>query len=170
MTKLTDIQLMLLTTASQRADGSLLPPPESLEGQVARIRKAVAALIKRGLAIEVDVPMVAAAWRSEDDRRNGVVITNGGRTAIGVEAPTAAEAPTASLNSSTSQGRSGTKQAMVLDLLHRKDGASIEDLTSVTGWLPHTTRSALTGLRKKGHVIVNERVDGVSHYRIEQMA
>jgi hypothetical protein len=30
MTKLTDMQLILLTTASQRDDGSLLPPAESI--------------------------------------------------------------------------------------------------------------------------------------------
>ena len=29
-----------------------------------------------------------------------------------------------------------------------------------TGWLPHTTRAALTGLRKRGYAVVHERIEG----------
>ena len=50
--KLSDIQLILLATAHQRDDGSLLPPPESLTANRGRISRAIAALIKRGLAEE----------------------------------------------------------------------------------------------------------------------
>ena len=32
-------------------------------------------------------------------------------------------------------------------------GASLNDMVEVTGWLPHTTRAALTGLRHKGYAI-----------------
>ena len=42
------------------------------------------------------------------------------------------------------------KLAQVIELLGRADGATIVDLTPATGWLPHTTRAALTGLRKRG--------------------
>ena len=59
-----------------------------------------------------------------------------------------------------------TKQGIVLDLLHRNEGASLADLVAVTDWLPHTTRAALTGLRKKGHTIVRNQVDGVARYVI----
>ena len=48
--KLSDMQLILLATACQRDDGSILPPLDSLGDQMVRIRKAVAGLIKRGLA------------------------------------------------------------------------------------------------------------------------
>ena len=51
MNKLSDIQLILLTTASQRDDGSLLPPPESLGAAGTRIHRSVAALLKRGYAM-----------------------------------------------------------------------------------------------------------------------
>jgi hypothetical protein len=46
--------------------------------------------------------------------------------------------------------RAGSKQVVILSMLQRKGGASITDLVSATGWLPHTTRAALTGLRKRG--------------------
>jgi hypothetical protein len=46
--------------------------------------------------------------------------------------------------------RAGTKVAAVIGLLSRAGGASIDDLIVATGWLPHTTRAALTGLRKRG--------------------
>ena len=53
----------------------------------------------------------------------------------------------------------------MLILLERDEGASLE-LTEATGWQKHTTRAALTGPRKKGHLILREIVDGTSRYRI----
>jgi len=38
----------------------------------------------------------------------------------------------------------------VIEMLSRSGGASLADLIAATGWLPHTTRAALTGLRKRG--------------------
>lgn len=46
-----------------------------------------------------------------------------------------------------------TKTAKVLALLQTSTGASLQDMVEATGWLPHTMRAAMTGLRKKGHVI-----------------
>ncbi len=60
-----------------------------------------------------------------------------------------------------------SKVNMVLDLLRRPTGASIDDLVAATGWLPHTTRAALTGLKKKGHVLISEKVEGKRCYRVE---
>jgi Protein of unknown function (DUF3489) len=55
----------------------------------------------------------------------------------------------------------------VIELLRRADGATIVDLTQATGWLPHTTRAALTGLRKRGYAVIRERIGaGDSVYRI----
>ena len=59
-----------------------------------------------------------------------------------------------------------SKAAAVVALLQRKEGATLADLIAATGWLPHTTRAALTGLRKKGHAIDRIKVDGVTCYRI----
>ena len=63
--------------------------------------------------------------------------------------------------------RDGSKLALVIEHLQRAGGATIVDLTEATGWLPHTTRAALTGLRKRGYAVIRERI-GVedSVYRI----
>jgi Protein of unknown function (DUF3489) len=46
--------------------------------------------------------------------------------------------------------REGSKLAAVIDLLRRDGGATVDQLAAAMGWLPHTTRAALTGLRKRG--------------------
>ncbi len=62
--------------------------------------------------------------------------------------------------------RSGTKQARLVDLLNGDHGASLTDLTAALGWLPHTVRAALTGLRKRGYEIERRVEDGTSRYSI----
>ncbi len=59
-----------------------------------------------------------------------------------------------------------TKRTQLIALLERKEGASLGDMVATTGWLPHTTRAALTGLRKSGKIIESDKVDGVRRYRI----
>ena len=62
------------------------------------------------------------------------------------------------------------KTQKVLCLLKRSGGASLDDLVEATGWLPHTTRAALTGLKKKGHGIQRRKVDRVSRYAVAEAA
>ena len=63
--------------------------------------------------------------------------------------------------------RGETKQGRVITLLGRDTGASLSELIAATGWLPHTTRAALTGLRHKGFVLDRDkRADGTTVYRI----
>ena len=47
-------------------------------------------------------------------------------------------------------------------------GATIGELTGATGWLEHTTRAALTGLRHRGYELslTRKERDGGSVYRI----
>ncbi len=62
--------------------------------------------------------------------------------------------------------RQKTKASMVEDLLASNDGATLDVMCVATGWLPHTCRAFLTGLRKKGKVINRaKREDGTSVYR-----
>lgn len=63
-----------------------------------------------------------------------------------------------------------SKTEMVLALLKRKDGATLDELVEATGWLPHTARAALTGLKKKGHAIERAKVDAVSRYTLAEPA
>jgi hypothetical protein len=50
---------------------------------------------------------------------------------------------------SRSAPRSGSKLSKVIELL-QGDGATVGELVAFTGWLPHTARAALTGLRERG--------------------
>ena len=60
----------------------------------------------------------------------------------------------------------GTKSASVIALLTRPEGATLDEMIAATGWLPHTTRAALTGLKKKGHAVVRGKRGEVTCYRI----
>jgi hypothetical protein len=177
MIKLTDTQAILLTLGAQREDGSLLPPPDTLQNNNSPVRKAIGQLIKRTFAAEVEVTDAAKVWREDGGLRFGAIITEAGKKAIGVaeqpephaagdtpalkdgsngEAP-AVEPQTAPLPAS--------KQGKVLQMLERSEGASLDELVQATGWLPHTTRAALTGIRKRGVTLVKSKVDGVTRYR-----
>lgn len=62
-----------------------------------------------------------------------------------------------------------TKTVIVTRLLSRPRGASLGDITSVTGWQSHSIRAFLTGLRKKGVSLEREqRKDGATFYRISK--
>ena len=61
-----------------------------------------------------------------------------------------------------------TKQQDCLDLLSRREGATIEELQVATGWQQHSVRGFLAGAVKKklGLNLVSEKVDGQRIYRI----
>ena len=66
----------------------------------------------------------------------------------------------------TPSPRPQSKTAVIVELLRRTGGASLAELVVATGWQPHTTRAALTGLRKKGHTIARDSVEGITRYAI----
>jgi DNA-binding MarR family transcriptional regulator len=118
------------------------------------------------------------SWRTDGDRQVGVMITELGRKALTqlnqAREPAALQgsSPVNLLNApepiarNCDAPRPMTKQAKVLDLLKREEGASIAELVDATGWLPHTTRAALTGIRKRGTVVIKATVDGVTRYQV----
>ena len=59
-----------------------------------------------------------------------------------------------------------TKTDQLIALLRRPDGASIEEMVEALGWLPHTARAALTGLKKKGHDVVRDKAGSVTVYKV----
>lgn len=169
MTKLTDIQLILLSTAASRPNGSLLPPPDSLGASAIRIRKGISALIKAGLATEVASTADIESWREDDGQGIAVIITDAGRAAIALDNNSSTqqvENIAADGHPQPSPPAYPTKTAMVIDLLSRSEGATLADLVTATGWLPHTTRAALTGLRKKGRNITKSKRGSETCYHV----
>ena len=167
MTRLADLDTMLLSTASQRDGNSLLPAPQSARATGARLQKAIARLLDSGLAEERGTSDAAAMYRSDGDQSYGAFITCAGLAAIGVrDAP--ADDPV--LPAAEPASPAPTKASQVLALLRRAEGATLAELVAATGWLPHTTRAALTGLRKKGHVLAKSKRGEATCYRIEVAA
>ncbi len=189
MPKLTDTQLVILSAAAQRQDRAVLLLPKSLKIKGGATTKTLEGLRKKGLLEEKPAARNAAAWREEDDgRRMMLVVNDAGLQAIGVDVdektgthspstktrakkprhrivqkPTAATPKGKKLQTAA---RQGTKQALLIDLLKRKKGATIEAIVETFDWLPHTARAALTRLRQKGLAIERVRQNGVSRYRI----
>jgi hypothetical protein len=62
--------------------------------------------------------------------------------------------------------RAGTKRALLIEMLSRAEGAAIGEMVETMGWLPHTIRAALTGLRHRGFGIERCRTAGKTSYRI----
>ena len=174
MTKLTDTQLVILSSAAQREDHGVLLP-ERLKGQAAR--NTAERLIKRGLVEEVRAEGDLPVWWHDDQGRYGLRITSAGLVAIGIEPEV--EGTSQGLSESdqpapehkarkgragdrhrSAAPRSGSKQALILGLLSREEGATLADLAAATGWLPHTARAALTGLRHKGYALASSKEPG----------
>ena len=63
-------------------------------------------------------------------------------------------------------GAAPSKTARVIGLLARPKGATLGQMMEATGWLPHTTRAALTRLKKKGHEVTSVKAGGVRTYRV----
>ena len=89
-------------------------------------------------------------------------------------APDAETAPPSEATSATNpqapKPETGSKSDAVIALLERESGATLAELIAATGWLPHTTRAALTGLRKKGHGIERSKRGEETCYRIAPRA
>lgn len=66
--------------------------------------------------------------------------------------------------------RLNSKIGKVIALLQRKQGATLDELVTATGWQPHSARAALTGLRKKGHAIERSKHGDATSYRITKVA
>ena len=179
--KLTDSQLVMMRAAAQRKD-RCLSALTTIKG--AALSKVSEKLVRLGLAREIEAKPRAPIWRRDDAGQGyALKLTAAGLKAIAVDdeaqdaiEPGDASQPQAKDGVSPDEGgqparvaapRDGSKLALVIEHLKRADGATIPNLTEATGWLPHTTRAALTGLRKRGYAVIRERIGaGDSVYRI----
>ncbi len=163
MAKLNDLQSIILSVASQRKSGSLLPLPERYAGGGTRVSKALATLVTLAFAEERETNDAASIHRMDGDIGYGLCITAPGLAAIGVSDEGETGEPA---HVDVAAAPRTSKIAAVTALLGRAEGANLDELVAATSWLPHTMRAALTGLRKKGHSIERRSIDGKSHYRI----
>ena len=170
--KLNDLQRVLLSTAAQRKDGSIFPPTESIASDKDRIHKAIPTLLKRHLIEEMPVKRGPGVWRKEGEQPIGLRLTDAGYAAIAPEEQQPKSAADRTKGAATTSEKTSpaprqrSKAEVVLRLLTRAEGATLAELVGATGWLPHTTRAALTGLRKKGHVLDKAKRGEATCYRI----
>ena len=159
MSKLTETQTLILSRASQQDDRIALPLPDRLRGGAAN--KVIVPLIKRGLLdeVEADIRKGEPTWRKTGDGHGTtLVITDAGLQAIGIET----ETPQTDPAPAKPKPRTGTKQALLIEMLEAPDGATIAEIAAATNWQPHTVRGAISGALKKrlGLTITSEKAEG----------
>jgi hypothetical protein len=75
----------------------------------------------------------------------------------------------ATANDGAPEAREGSKKAIVLELLRRKDGASLAELAKATNWLSHSIRGFISGTitKKMGLAVKSEKNEsGERRYRV----
>jgi Protein of unknown function (DUF3489) len=186
MTKLSDTQAVILSAASQRDDGAVLPLPETLKIKGGAVAKVLGSLKAKGLIAHQGAPrgdnppplritragLQAIGVETEEDAPEGATPADMGATAAeaGPQASDAArttEADGAAPPAKTGKAgkrraranesapaekptpRAGTKQALMIDMLKRPEGATVEQIAAATGWQHHTIRGAISGALKK---------------------
>ena len=126
--KLTDTQTLILNTAIQSPDGRLSWFPDNLKGGARN--KVLGSLLRQGL-IQID---------GESHR-----VTDLAYAALGLTVPPASAEPI----KAAPRTRENTKQAQIIAMLQRPEGATISQIVEATGWQPHTVRGTFAGAFKK---------------------
>jgi Protein of unknown function (DUF3489) len=82
--------------------------------------------------------------------------------------PISAGADLATTNApSADRPLASTKRALLIGMLERPEGASVAEIGQRLGWLPHTVRAAITGLRHAGREVTRSKdATGQSVYRL----
>lgn len=74
----------------------------------------------------------------------------------------------AKMTTPAKQKKRETKREQLVKMLRRKAGADVPTISGMMGWQAHSTRAALTGLRKAGFTLEATKPEkgGPSRYRI----
>lgn len=168
MARLTNPQRTILTAAVKRPGGVVLPLPKSIRNHGVTLQ----ALRNKGLIAE------------NRGRHKTLVITEAGSRAIRVGSDqktigrTQPNHPRQDMRTADAKRAPGdrqlgrrasphrcqpkSKQALLIELLGRKNGATITEAVEVTGWQPHSIRGAISGTLKKklGLDVISQKVQG----------
>ena len=151
MAKLTDSQLIVLSKAVAREDGAAVVPPKLNKAAATKIGSS---LIGRKLMREIRSKPGMPIWRADENGRSmSLVVTRAGRNAIGIDKAVETDRPISDHHPAGAAPRAGSKQALVIEMLSKHQGTTLDALAKATGWLPHSTRAALTSLRKRGFAV-----------------
>lgn len=133
-TQLTPAQHAILAYANQHTDGKIVWFPENIKGGARN--KVLTGLVNRALITTDQTDWFIAAE---------------GYDALGIprKAPVSVEAIEAVIESATPRTRDNSKQAQVIAMLKRPEGATIAQICAVTGWQAHTVRGTFSGAFKK---------------------
>ena len=169
MAKLTETQTIILSAGAQRPENIALPLPKGLAGAAAKM--AVSKMIEHGWLQEVDANLRRnePLWRETGDGHGTtLVVTDAGLLAIGIE-PVVVETLVAirdnvaktTVSKSPTQ-RAGTKQAQIIAMVQRPEGATIAEIVAATAWQAHSARGVISGVLKKklGLVVGSTKEDG----------
>ena len=159
--KLTDTQREVIKLATYRPDGNIEPLPPALRGGARK--KVIDGLLTRDLITAVHVADHAA-----------YCLTDAAYTAVGrTRRPPEPMTPEADADATVSpvrpRSREHSKQATVIRMLQRPEGATIQQIMAETGWLAHTIRGTFAGAFKKklGLHLTSDKVEGGARiYRV----
>lgn len=183
---ITDNQRAVLHAAAHSANLVAWPVPPKLGLSKGSATIVVKGLLKKGLVEERPPLGNDLVWREEDDGQQfTVVITKAGLAAIGmlpdheegkepgdVGAAGSTDAPITTTNQDQPRmPRAGSKLAILVGLLSREEGATVEEMIAATGWQTHSVRGVMSGAlaKKFGFTIGTEKVDGIGRrYRIAE--
>ena len=156
-TQLTATQQAILAHAHQHTAGKIEWFPENIKGGARQ--KVLDGLFNRAL-----ITKSASDWLIAAEGYDALGVPRKGA----VNAP-AAETTAAPANTKTPRTRENSKQAQMIELLKRPDGATLNQLIEATGWQAHTVRGAMAGALKKklGLAITSDKAaDQERTYRI----
>lgn len=174
---ITDNQRAVLIAAAHSANMVAWPMPPKLGLSKGSATIVVKGLLTKGLVEERPVLGNDLVWREEDSgRKLTVVITKAGMAAIGMlpdneegqepgdaGAAGSANAPVTTTNLDQSRmPRASSKLAILVGLLSREEGATVEEMVAATGWQAHSVRGVMSGAlaKKFGLQIESEKVEG----------